>query len=480
MKREFTINIILILAINLLIKPAFIFGVDMRVQDLVGLEAYGEYFSYFNFVFLFQVINDPGIQNWSAQFVPKNRLMIQDHLSQVLWLKWMLLPVFLLVVFVISMIFGYDKTELIILVAINLFFGNLFLVLRNHIAGMGFYRMDSFLSAMDKVLMLILLVYLTWFSPFQAQFTIQFFLLGQMFSLVLACCLAFVLLKQKISFHMQRIKKQRLLEILKLSAPFIITALLMTIYNKVDGILLAKLLNDDHYQAGVYATAFRFYDAANMTSYLFAALLLPMFAANIHQIKMLEALTDIGSRFVFFCALLIGTVLFHQGDELFGLVLKHYDADSIVALKILTLSFMVMSVSYIFGSLMVALDKVSKLNFLFGLAIGINVGFNVLLIPTYGAIGAAIVALITQVFIVIGQCIIIKKEADISLPWSFVYKSSFSLILIHGAMVIIKIYVHLHWMMEVLLGGLICLVLAIGLKIIDLRELKEFLKERKT
>ncbi|MDV7402501.1 hypothetical protein RZS08_64360, partial [Arthrospira platensis SPKY1] len=54
----------------------------------------------------------------------------------------------------------------------------------------------------------------------------------------------------------------------------------MTAYNKIDGVFLGILMDDNGYQAGVYASAYRFYDAANMIGYLFAALLLPMFAAH--------------------------------------------------------------------------------------------------------------------------------------------------------------------------------------------------------
>lgn len=97
MKREFIINIILLLFINFLIKPIYIFGIDTHIQNLVGIEAYGFYFYYFNFVFLFQFINDPGIQNWNAQFVPKNRLIIGTHVGSVLQVKGILAILFMII-----------------------------------------------------------------------------------------------------------------------------------------------------------------------------------------------------------------------------------------------------------------------------------------------------------------------------------------------------------------------------------------------
>ncbi|MEZ4982584.1 MAG: hypothetical protein R2769_13575 [Saprospiraceae bacterium] len=45
MQREFNLNIIMLVAINLLIKPFFIFGIDRTVQNVVGTSEYGMYFT---------------------------------------------------------------------------------------------------------------------------------------------------------------------------------------------------------------------------------------------------------------------------------------------------------------------------------------------------------------------------------------------------------------------------------------------------
>lgn len=66
-------------------------------------------------------------------------------------------------------------------------------------------------------------------------------------------------------------------------APYVLIMIFMTAYNKLDGVMLGWLLDDNKYQAGIYAAAYRFYEAANMSGYLFASLLLPMYASNIDQ-----------------------------------------------------------------------------------------------------------------------------------------------------------------------------------------------------
>ncbi|MFT5621837.1 MAG: hypothetical protein ACI9QR_002178, partial [Flavobacteriaceae bacterium] len=45
-------NIFLLIFVNLLVKPLWIFGIDLHVQNTVGAENYGFYFVIFNFSFL--------------------------------------------------------------------------------------------------------------------------------------------------------------------------------------------------------------------------------------------------------------------------------------------------------------------------------------------------------------------------------------------------------------------------------------------
>jgi len=45
MKRKFITNLALVIFLNLLVKPFWIFGIDRTVQNVVGAESYGLYFS---------------------------------------------------------------------------------------------------------------------------------------------------------------------------------------------------------------------------------------------------------------------------------------------------------------------------------------------------------------------------------------------------------------------------------------------------
>jgi O-antigen/teichoic acid export membrane protein len=52
----------------------------------------------------------------------------------------------------------------------------------------------------------------------------------------------------------------------------------MAFYNRIDGVMLERMLDNGQEQAGIYAQSFRILDAASMIAFLFSGLLLPMFS----------------------------------------------------------------------------------------------------------------------------------------------------------------------------------------------------------
>ena len=479
MNREFVINIILLLCSNLLIKLVFVFGIDARIQNLVGNETYGMYFEYFGFVFLFQFLNDPGIQNWNAQYVPKNREKVGYNLNRLITIKLILAVVFTTITVIASMIVGYTNQQMIFFLCINMILSTLFLFLRGTIAGLGHYRVDSVLSFLDKALMILILGYLSWISTYKTQFEISTFIYGQGLAFMLSCIIAGIFLYKKIIWESGSITLQYIKDVLKWSAPYVLILIFMTSYNRLDGVMLGRMIDDNSYQAGVYAAAYRFYDAANMIGYLFAALLLPMFAANMHDHKILNSLKEIGLRFIVLSASMIVLSIIFYGEKMLNVLFDEVTADFVAVLRLLILSYFMVAIAYIYGTMLVACGKVRYLNYLFGIGLIVNIVLNVLLIPSYLAVGAAIATLFTQTFVLAGQIYLVKKEINIGVtPREMVTLCTFlglSTLLFY----ILSTTLALHWVTVLSISILICLLLSFILKIVDKQDILHLLKREK-
>ena len=94
MQRKFVTNLALVLFLNLLIKPFWILGIDVAVQNAVGLEQYGFYYAIFNFSFLLNIFLDLGITNFNNKNISQNNHLLSKHLSSIILLRLLLAGIF--------------------------------------------------------------------------------------------------------------------------------------------------------------------------------------------------------------------------------------------------------------------------------------------------------------------------------------------------------------------------------------------------
>jgi O-antigen/teichoic acid export membrane protein len=104
MQKTFIKNLALLLALNLLIKPFWVFGIEREVQEVVKTENYGLYFALFNFSFLLNILLDFGITNFNNKNIAQNNHLITKHFSSILVLKLMLGVAFMVVTLLAGML----------------------------------------------------------------------------------------------------------------------------------------------------------------------------------------------------------------------------------------------------------------------------------------------------------------------------------------------------------------------------------------
>lgn len=467
------------MVINVLIKPMYIFLIEAKIQNVVGTEVYGAYFSYFNFVFLFQFLNDPGLQNWNAQFVPKNKEIISAHITQLIYAKIILAFIFIGITLCFAYLFGFDDIDLLVLLSTNLILSSIFMLFRTVMAGMGFYRTDSWLSALDKVLMILILGYVLYISA-DGLIDIHKFAFLQCIAYLIACIVIFLLVLVKIKISVDAFSLAHFIKIIKQCLPYILTLLFMTAYNKLDGVMLAKMLDDNHFQAGVYASAYRLYDAANMTGYLFAALLLPMYASHIFDPKILKDLLNAGVKYVSLMSFLLVCTIFYYGEPIMQIIYDAYVTDFYVTLKWLILSYMMVAIAYIYGSLLVASGKIGRLNIVFGIGLIINIVLNLIFIPLYQAAGAAMATFITQISVLAGQIYLTNKELNLFTDRKIFTKLIQFAFPCNVVFYVLKSVIIWDWIFNLGLSILICLLLSFILKIIDFKDGMTLVESRKT
>ena len=480
MKREFLLNILFLVFINLLVKPFYIFGIDRTVQNTLEPGAYGLYFALFNFTYLFQIINDAGIQHFNNRNIAQYNQLLSKYFPNILVLKGGLGLVYLIIVFIIAFLSGYttEVYMLLGLIGINQILNSLVLFLRSNISGLALYRIDSLVSILDKLLMILICGILLWTPGFRQNFKIEWFVFAQMSSLGITALIAFLIIRKKLIKIQLRFKPAFLWLILKKSYPYALVIFLMTIYTRIDGVMIERMLPNGQLEADIYASAYRLLDASNMIGFLFATLLFPMFARMIKEKEPVGELVQFSLQFIWAGAITLALATFFYQEEIMRLLYVDGDAYSGQILGYLMLSFVAISGSYIYGTLITVSSHLKLMNYISILGVVINVVLNLILIPTQKALGAALATGITQFFILILQIIVAQRLFHLKNNWRLIVRigTFFAILLLLGTYPLF--FVASNWLISFFFFLFAALILALLFRLIDVKYIFQLLKER--
>ncbi len=365
LENRFLSNLLLVVSVNLLIKPLYIFGIDRTVQNTVGPEEYGLYFALLNLVYLFQIFNDLGIQNFNHSVYSKFDYLIPKYLPRILGTKFLLSLVFLLIIVLSGLLLGYTglSVRMILLLAFNQVLASYLIFFRTNLSARGYYSLDSVLSVLDKSIMILVVGYLLWFVP-SGDFNIFRFILAQTLSFVLAVTVAIFLLRyyRVVSLRKIRIDWKYSRWILRKSFPYALVLLLMTLYTRMDGVMLERLLTDGREQAGIYAASYRILDAFAMLGLLFAGLLLPMFSKEIAaKSNQIHSLVKVATSIIWAISVAVVASCVAFADPIMQWL--YVDADSYYSevFRWVMGSYVAICLAYIYGTLLTANESMTSI-----------------------------------------------------------------------------------------------------------------------
>lgn len=496
MKKFFVVNLLFMLSLNLLIKSFWILGIDRSVQNALPSGEYGVYYALLNFSYLFNIILDFGINNFNNKTIAQNTFLLKKYFARILPLKLILAGVYIVAVFVVALIGGYKSRAFNMLMWLCLFqILTYFLTyFRSNISGLLLFKTDSILSILDKSLTIIFCSILLWTSFLKEDFKVEYFVYVQVLSIFISCVVALAICLTKTGFIKLVWNKAFMLAILKYGFPFALLSLLMSFYNRIDSVFLERLLDDNGFAAGVYASGFRLVDSANMVSYLFSVILLPFFAKLIKDSKLLP--TDfVGEKnknikdiikisFHLLLVLSMGFVLvsFLYSNELMTLLYNKNIEESAEVYRILCFCFIPVSTTYIFGTLLTANGSMKKLNIVAACGMVMNIVLNIILVPKYQQNGSAVSSLVSQVVTAILQVWIAIRIFNISFNAKYVTKI-ISFVLCITLMSYLVYNVELMWEYRIVITLTVIIILAFVFKVFSIKDITTFvttsLKDKK-
>jgi O-antigen/teichoic acid export membrane protein len=410
LKRKFVTNLILLLFLNLLVKPFWIFGIDRTVQNLVGDESYGLYFALFNFSMILNILLDLGITNYNNRNIAQHNFLLPKHLSNIVGLKLLLAVVYAVFSLTIAFIIGYNKIQfyLLFFLIFNQFLISFTVYLRSNISALHHFRTDSLLSVLDRSLMIIICSILLFTNVLGRPFNIELFVYAQTAAYFLTTLIVFAVVLKEAGKIKLRFSPTFFYVFLQKSYPYALLILLMSLYNRIDSVMLERMLSGSSgkEQAGIYAQAFRLLDAVAMFGALVAGLLLPIFAKMIKQKEAVGEMVKLSYTLLIVPAIIIAVSSGFYNREIMSLLYQSNTALSSEIFGILMIGFIGIATTYIFGSLLTANGSIRKLNMMAFGGMVLNISLNLILIPRLEALGSAYASVITQLFTGTAQLIL--------------------------------------------------------------------------
>lgn len=395
-KKKFIFDLAILVLLNLLIKPFWTIIIEPKVQGQIGDISFGEYSAIFSFSLLLNIFLDFGITNFNNRNIAQNAHLLSKHFSKMMTFKLALGFVYLPLTFIVGwLVMGFNAHMLVVL-CLNSFLLSFTLFLRSNLQALHLFRVDSIVSVLDRVIQIIVVVAML-FGVMNLEMSAMGFVYAQTIGYALTSVICFIIVLNKT--HTFKLNWDWTFNrmIIKKSLPFAVLVLLMTFYNRLDTVMIAKLLPGElgKEQSGIYVKSFRLLDAANQIAYLFSIQLIPLFSRMLKHKENIENIVKLSFTLLLTPALIVSISTIFYAEEFFDKIYTH-DTRGYEILALLMSCFSGVGLTYIFGTLLTASGNLKQQNMVALGGIAINVILNFILIPRYYAFGSAISSLVTQ------------------------------------------------------------------------------------
>ncbi|MGI6718816.1 MAG: oligosaccharide flippase family protein [Bacteroidales bacterium] len=480
MKKKFILNLILLIILNILIKPYYVFFIDRTAQNLVGAQEYGFYFAILNFTFVINIILDMGLVNYNNRYIAQNPTLLKQVFPPLVTLRLVLGVIYCLVGFFIAVLMGYRtrQFQMLGILLFNQFLLSFILYLRSNISGLMKFTTDSIISVIDKLILCVICTVMFLNTRLKLNFKIEWFVYAQTISYLITALIAFIIVAKDSSFKKLEWDTKLFKKVLIKSLPYAILPILMSFYYRIDMVLLSNLIpgaTGETY-VGVYAHSFRIIEALNNFAYLFAVLLLPLFARLISENESVHEYVRLSTNFLVVFVFTFVTIIFYYALPIIDVLYKEEIELSAKVFNILIFSLPGMALSYVYGTLLTANGSLKKLNTIAFIGMILNVSLNLLLIRKYNVIGSAISSVVAHTTVITIQIITVVKMFDFNINLKVISNKLLFIISLYIIGFLILKYVPFEWYYKLLLHIFVAIFLSLIFKLVNLKGLVKLIK----
>jgi len=226
-------------------------------------------------------------------------------------------------------------------------------------------------------------------------------------------------------------------EIITKSLPYGIALILSTIYFRMNSILISLLRNQE--ELGIYGVVSKLLEQFTVIPLYFMNSVLTVLSKSLKEAGQdsgLKYKTIIRYSFDFLAAMsapvVVGAyilaypIIFIISTPEFLSRLNEGFYGSDIALKIMIFALLFQFINILFGFILIAANQQSKLLYINGACVIMNISLNLILIPRYGFVGACFTYVFSEFFILVAAALTARRYVDFSLNYYKLIKIIFS------------------------------------------------------
>jgi O-antigen/teichoic acid export membrane protein len=195
-------------------------------------------------------------------------------------------------------------------------------------------------------------------------------------------------------------------ELLRSTLAFNIYPFIATVYDRADVVLLSYLAGN--FATGIYSLPYRAFATLSVIPYGVMGALLPVFSAS--KIEHAARETCAGAmKFLFLMALLVVLLALTFASPVVLFFLGQSYAESILTIKILVWASIPAFLNYALNTLLLAAHKEKVFLWTVTICTVFNITANLLLIPRFSFVAAAVVTVLTEILLLFQNFYLIRK-----------------------------------------------------------------------
>lgn len=357
----------------------------------LGVTNYGIYSFVFAYMFFFNILPTLGINKIIVREISRNNSMAKKIIGNALTIRLLLslLAIILSIIIINILNYPYDTKLLVYIVSVTLLLSSLGRTYMSIFQANLKMKYSVFANLIEKIFLVILILTIIFFKG-----NLIHIIIATIISNFIGFFISFIysrrFIKPNFEFDIFCVKK-----ILRFSMPIALSFVFISIYHKIDVIMLSYMKTNE--DIGYYSAAYRLTDSLNIIPTAFMMSVFPLMSMYFKNSRdSLESSYERSFRLLLMISLPIAVITTVFSKYIIYLIYGNEFLPSAYALSILVWSVVLSFINIVFGNVIVSMDKQLVTAYVACIMAILNIILNYLLIPQYSYIGASIATVLVE------------------------------------------------------------------------------------